>query len=137
MAMTLGALALMGLETDPVRPMAEPLAVLAPPPAGAAESVYDTDRPIRRNRWRYVVVHAAGPQSAIARGCHFLVGPDGRGSWRVTATPHWRSQDAGSHVSGYWSGRSIGICVVGDFSRTAPPPGEFQALIELVQALQE
>ena len=137
-AMTFGALVLMVLETEPIRPTAQPLAVLSPPPAGTAQVVYDTTVPLQAIQWRYVVVHAAArPTDAIARKCHFLVAGDGQGGWAVTATDHWLHQRDGGHVGGFWRGNSVGICLLGDFSRRRPTDGQFALLIDLVNTLQE
>jgi len=137
-AMTLGALVLMFLETEPIRPTAQPLAVLSPPPAGAAQVVYDTTVPLQAIRWRYVVVHAAARSSdPIAAKCHFLISGDGRGGWSVLATDHWLRQRDGGHVGGFWRGSSVGICLEGDFSRRRPADGQFALLVDLVNTLQE
>ena len=136
-AMTLGAFVLMLLETAPVRPTAH-LAVLAHPPAGAAVAVRDAAVRIETSRWRYAVVHAAPAGGRPPAGqCHFLVGPDGQGGWRVTATDFWRTQQPGGHISGYWRDASIGICLIGDFSTRPPAHGQFEALVDLVNTLQE
>jgi hypothetical protein len=135
-AMTMGSLALMILETDPIRPSAS-LAVLSPPPAGAANAIYEADVPLQPGRWGNVIVHAAGrPTAEIARECHFLVIADGDRA-KVTATAHWRRQQDGHHVGGYWRRKSIGVCLIGDFSRRAPQRGQFDELVDLVNTLQE
>jgi len=137
-AMTLGALALMVLETEPVRPTAEPLTVFRPPPAGAARVIHDTRVPLQAIQWRYMVVHASLlPSGEAAKKCHFLVEADGEDAWKVTATDHWLDQRAGGHIGGFWQDSSIGICLIGDFSRRRPAPGQFASLIDLVNALQK
>ena len=137
-AMTLGALVLWGLETQPVRPTAQPLAVLGPSSAGAGEVVYGTPIPLQPVQWRYVVVHAsAGGTGRVADGCHFLIAPGLDGDWRITATGHWHHQRAGRHIGGYWREGSVGVCLVGDFSRRPPPAEPFRLLVELVNTLQE
>ena len=137
-AMTFGALVLMILETEPIRPTAQPLAVLGPPPAGAAQAVYETTTPLEAGRWRHVVVHAS-PHSSdpLARQCHFQVRPDGRGRWQVASTAFWRRQRRGGHIGGYWADSSIGVCLVGDFSRRPPTPEQFERLVDLVNTIQE
>ena len=137
-AMTLGALALMMLETEPVRPAAQPLAVLSPPPAGPAQVIYETSVPLQRDAWRYVVIHAAGSSDAPAASqCHLRIEPDGKGGWKVDATPHWAKQQPSTHVTGFWQNASIGVCLIGDFSRQAPDREQFNLLVDLVNTLQE
>jgi hypothetical protein len=133
-AMTFGVLALMLLETEPVHPNAQPLAVLAPPPAGAGKVVYETRVPLQAVKWRYMVVHAAPTSSARpAASCHFIVDAEGD----IQATAHWIGQRDAAHVGGFWREHSIGVCLVGDFSRHRPAAGQFARLVELVNTLQE
>jgi len=137
-SMTLGALALMMMETPPISVTAQPLAVLSPPPAGAAEVVYDTAAAISRGRWTCVVVHSAADRSSqVAQGCHFIVDRDNTGAWRVIATENWRKQQEGRHIAGYWQSVSVGVCIIGNFSAQKPDKGQFDRLVELVNALQE
>ena len=137
-SMTFGALALMMLETPPISATAQPLAVLSPPPAGAAEVVYDTAAAISRGKWTYVVVNSAPDRSSpVAQGCHFIVDRDSTGAWRVIATENWRNQQAGRFITGYYKSFSVGVCIIGDFSAQTPDKGQFDRLVELVNALQD
>jgi len=137
-AMTLGSLALRVLDTDPVRPTAQPLTVLTPSPSSAARILRQTRVPLQAIQWRYVVVHASPLRtSGVASRCHFLVEADGEGGWKVTAADPWLDQRAGGHIGGIWRDSSIGICLIGDFSRRGPPRGQFACLMDLVNALQE
>jgi len=137
-SMTFGALALMLMETEPISATVQSLSSVAPPPAGAAEAVYETVGPIRQDKWTYVVVHSAPKRtSPTALACHFIVDRSETGAWRVTATDNWRNQRDGEHIGGYWQPRSIGVCIVGDFSRRQPTKEQFNCLIELVNAIQE
>lgn len=137
-AMTLGSLALMILETEPLRPTAQPLAVLSPPPAGAAEVIYETQVPFQAVQWRYVVIHASlDPAGEVARGCHFVIAAEQDGKWKVSAGPHWLHQREGRHIGGYWRDSSIGVCLIGEFSRRPPAAGQLDCLVDLVNTLQE
>ena len=137
-SMTFGALVLMMMETPPISATAQPLAVLSPPPAGAAEVVYDTAAAISRGKWTYVVVHSAADRSSpVAQGCHFIVDRDDSGAWRVIATDNWRKQRDGQHITGHWQSHSVGVCIIGDFSTQEPDKGQFDCAVELVNALQE
>lgn len=137
-AMTFGVLALIVLETDPVRPTVQPLAVLSPPPGQTGKVIYETRVPIQAIKWRYLVVHAAPTRTEPpARNCHFLldIGPDG--TWQASAMDAWMDQRESSHIGGFWRDHSIGICLIGDFSRRPPPAGQFDNLVALVNTLQE
>lgn len=137
-AMTLGALALMVLETEPIRPMVQPLAVLRSPTVGPAQVINDTRVPLQAIKWRYMVVHASPLRTTdTAEKCHFLVEADGQDAWTITATDHWLDQREGGHIGGFWRNSSIGICLIGDFSRSRPAQGQFASLIDLVNALQQ
>jgi len=137
-AMTLGVMVLMILETEPVRPTAQPLAVLNPPPDGPGQVVYETRAAIQTYKWRHVIVHSAPAATAPpAAECHFLVlaGPDGRG--HVASTARWLDQQEGRHIDDLWQESSIGVCLIGDFSHYPPGRGQFDSLVDLVHSLQE
>lgn len=137
-SMTFGALTLMLMETEPISARVQSLSSVAPPPAGAAEIVYDTVGDVRDDKWTYVVVHSTLERtSPTALACHFIVDQDKTGAWRVLATENWRKQRSGEHVAGYWKSHSVGVCVVGDFSQRQPTREQFDCLIDLVNALQE
>ena len=139
-ALTAGTIILMVMETAPIRPRVKSLiAALADP----LEVVRHTSAPRRRAHWRNIVIHATGPEGAgIADRCHFVVdaapGPDGV---RFRATDLWKYQQHSRHVTGPnvgFNGTSVGVCLVGDFSRgpvdmTAP---QLQDLAALVRSLQ-
>jgi len=58
-SMTLGAMALMVLETAPVRPHAEQLAAVGPPPGVIERLIHDTAVPIQPVKWRNMIVHGS------------------------------------------------------------------------------
>ena len=141
-AMTVGAIGLLALETAPIRPAGHNLAAVSNPADTHAKAVLDTDVPIQPIKWRNIVIHSSGPRGRdVARRCHFVIeakaSDDGQ---YVGATILWKRQGSGNHV--FVPGRdfnadSIGICLMGDFSSKAPGSGQFQALVKLVQALQQ
>jgi len=141
LAMTVGALILMLMETAPIQTKANYLAALAPAPDGAASVVADTDVPAQPAKWRNVVVHSTGGEPAdIAQRTHFVIeaGPNG-GPVTIRATALWKRQMEGHHVYVPWrdfNADSIGICLVGDFSRRPPAESQFQGLLRLVKTLQ-
>ncbi len=135
-SMTLGALALMVLETAPARPTPQHLAAVASPNELAGKIVHDTAVPFQRMKWRNVIVHSSVNQTpGFAQRCHFLIQPNGK----IQVTALWKRQLSGNHV--YVPGRdfnadSVGICLAGDFSMQAPPRAQMNSLIELVRTLQ-
>jgi len=135
-SMTLGALALMMLETAPVEPSAQHLAAVAAPAGQAGRIVWDTEVPVQAIKWRMIVVHSsAGGAPGLGEQCHFIVAADGS----IQPTDLWRRQMPGNHVhvpGRDFNSMSIGICLVGDFSSQAPPKQQLAALADLTRSLQ-
>ena len=135
-SMTIGAFALMVLETAPVRPTAQHLAAVSSPAGHPGKIIRGTSVPLQPIKWRNIIVHGSEAEPPdIAERYHFLIHRDGR----MAGTTLWKRQLAGHHV--YVPGRdfnadSIGVCVMGDFSRSGPPRAQFAALMDLVRALQ-
>lgn len=75
-------------------------------------------------------------------GYDFVIG-NGRGSddGEVEVTFRWRKQMAGAHCGGTannWANEyGIGICLVGDFTKTRPTYSQIQSLKKLVRFLQK
>lgn len=111
--------------------------------------------PVRRGRWKYIVIHNSGTREGNARvfdiyhrrvrhmqnglAYHFVIG-DGHGSGdgQVEVGPRWTKQINGGHVaSDYLNDIALGICLVGDFNRDAPTRAQIGALEELVSYLRE
>ncbi len=135
-AMTVGAIALMVLETAPIRPEIHDLAAVTSPQTVQASAVTNADVPIQPIKWRNIIVHSSAQQREIARSCHFIVNPNGQEL--VQATALWKRQLTGKHifVPGNFNANSIAICVIGDFSQQAPSSRQFNSLVRLVQQLQ-
>jgi len=111
--------------------------------------------PVRRGRWKYIVIHNSGTREGNARvfdiyhkrvrhmqnglAYHFVIG-DGHGSGdgQVEVGPRWTKQINGGHVaSDYLNDIALGICLVGDFNRDQPTKAQIAALEELVAYLRE
>lgn len=110
--------------------------------------------PVRRNRWKYIIVHNSGTQQGNAHvfdtyhrkirrmknglAYHFVIGnghPSGNG--QIEVGNRWRRQINGGHVaSDYINKIALGICLVGDFNRHAPTPQQLVAFEELTSYLQ-
>jgi len=137
LSMTVGAFALMLLETAPVRPSAQQLAAVSLPENQAGQLVRQTAVPIQPIKWRNIVIHGSQAEGQdIAERCHFVVHPDGK----LLATGLWERQQSGHHV--FVPGRdfnadSIGICLQGEFSTSAPEATQVTALVELARTLQK
>lgn len=110
--------------------------------------------PVKRGRWKYIVVHNSGTREGNARvfdiyhrrvrhmqnglAYHFVIG-DGHGSGdgQVEVGDRWRRQINGGHVaSDYLNDIALGICLVGDFNRDQPTKAQVGALEELVSYLR-
>ncbi|MCE9542415.1 MAG: peptidoglycan recognition protein family protein [Verrucomicrobia bacterium] len=111
--------------------------------------------PVRRGRWKYIVVHNSGTREGNARifeiyhlrvrhmqnglAYHFVIG-DGHGSGdgKIEIGNRWTKQINGGHVaSDYLNDIALGICLVGDFNRDTPTKAQMGALEELVSYLRD
>ncbi len=111
--------------------------------------------PVRRGRWKYIVVHNSGTREGNARifeiyhlrvrhmqnglAYHFVIG-DGHGSGdgQIEIGNRWTKQINGGHVaSDYLNDIALGICLVGDFNRDTPTKAQIGALEELVAYLRD
>ena len=111
--------------------------------------------PVRKGRWKYIVVHNSGTREGNARvfdiyhyrvrhmvnglAYHFVIG-DGHGSGdgQIEIGHRWTAQLNGGHVaSDYLNDIALGICLVGDFNRDQPTPAQLAALQELVGYLRD
>jgi len=129
-SMTLGALLLMLMESDPPRPSQSDRASIAGSVLGQHASV--------SRKWRRIIVHSAtDSNSNLPKRCHFVIAPEtsptGLG---IRSTELWKRQKPGYHALDYNSD-SIGICLIGDFSKRQLSQGQFDALISLVRDLQK
>lgn len=121
---------------------------------GSVRSAIDR-APVRRGRWKYIVVHNSGTREGNARvfdiyhrrvrhmqnglAYHFVIG-DGHGSGdgEIEIGHRWTAQLNGGHVaSDYLNDIALGICLVGDFNRDLPTKAQMGALEELVTYLRE
>lgn len=138
-SMTVGALALMVLETAPATPRAQQLVALAAPADGVGAVIHQTSVPLQPIKWRNLIVHSSGAEDAgIVDGCHFLVEADGS----VWPTELWKRQISGHHV--YVPGRdfnadSIGVCLMGQYTLSDPriQKKQFDSLVDLTRSLQQ
>jgi len=127
-----------------------------PPPPQWSEIAPPADSALRP--WRWIVIHHSATPGGTAQGIdryhekvqrwdgigyHFVIGngqpmPLGR----IEATFRWRSQQHGAHAGARTEQRpynldGIGICVIGDFDKTAVDPRLERRLAELCALLVE
>lgn len=132
-AMTVGALLLMAMESEPPRSSNNTLASIR---SGAAVGLGNVSHP-----WRRIVVHSStGGKDTLPGRCHFVVSakPDAGGVW-IRSTACWKRQVPGHHVyvKGHdFNADSIGVCLIGDFSNRSPDSGQFEALLTVIHSLQ-
>jgi hypothetical protein len=140
-AMTVGSIALILMETAPIRPPVTDLSAVARATDELAQAVWRTDEPIKVAKWRHLVVHTSAEPLDADFDCHFVVDPSPRpDGGHVRATTLWNRQLPGNHIfaTGYnWNADSIAVLLVGDFSKASPSAQQLQALVDLVRSLQQ
>jgi hypothetical protein len=137
----------------------EPL-VVPPRPAPPRVGLPVAWRPphgVRVRKWRYIVIHhMAAPRGSAAvidrmhkkrgwdgLGYHFVVGNGSlTGDGAVEVGYRWTRQEKGAHArarpgdDNRWNLHGIGICLIGDFTKTAPSARQLDTLEGLVRALR-
>ena len=122
---------------------------------GYPRNWYPAGRAISR-RWTRVVIHHSATTVGGAKrfdkdhrenrgweelGYHFVIGngtdtPDGF----VEVGSRWNKQKHGAHcktADNYFNDHGIGVCLVGDFTKTRPTPRQLASLEQLVRFLTE
>jgi len=110
--------------------------------------------PVRRGRWKYIVVHNSGSRVGNAHifdvyhrrvrhmvnglAYHFVIGNGhGSGNGQIEIGHRWVAQLNGGHVaSDYLNDIALGICLVGDYNRSVPTKAQLTALNELITYLR-
>ena len=105
-------------------------------------------------KWKAIVIHHSAVGSGNMRsidsahkhngwdgvGYDFVIGNGrGSGSGQVEVTYRWRNQKVGAHCksTNNWANiDGVGICLIGDFTKTVPTGGQMQSLAKLVSFLQ-
>lgn len=107
-------------------------------------------------RWRAVVVHHTATNRGNAEiidkwhkannwkgvGYDFVIGNGSdSGDGEIEATFRWRRQIAGAHCGGTpnnWANEyGVGVCLVGDFTKTRPTARQLQSLTKLTKYLKQ
>jgi hypothetical protein len=141
LAMTVGSIALILMETAPIHPPVTDLSAVARPTDEFAQAVWRTAETVKVAKWRHIIVHTSVEPLDPDFNCHFVVDrtPHADGGL-VRATTLWNRQLNGDHVftTGYnWNADSVAVLLVGDFSKTPPSPAQLAALVNLVRSLQQ
>ncbi len=110
--------------------------------------------PVRKARWRYIVVHNSGTKQGNAKAFdfyhtnvrkmqnglayHFVIGNGtASGDGEIEVGARWERQINGGHVhSDYLNNIALGICLVGDFNTQKPTDKQLASLEELIRYLQ-
>lgn len=105
--------------------------------------------------WKYIVIHHSATRSGNAKGfhkyhtdmgygglCYHYVIGNGRGAkdGDLYTGFRWKKQMAGTHCTiNSWDYNifGIGICLVGDFSRTKPTKKQMKTLMSLINKLRK
>ena len=121
---------------------------------GPARPLIDAPKE-RLREWEYIVVHHSGTSGGNAKifdyyhseergmengmAYHFVIGNGtDSGDGQIEVGRRWLKQIQGGHLASEMLNEiSIGICLVGDFSRSRVGPRQTAALIELVQYLRK
>lgn len=111
--------------------------------------------PVRKGRWRYIVVHNSGTRQGSAKAFehyhryvrrmsngmayHFVIGNGtSTGNGQIEVGNRWNRQIQGGHVhSDYLNNISIGICLVGDFNNQRPTEVQKASLSELIKVVRD
>ncbi|MDQ8180980.1 LysM peptidoglycan-binding domain-containing protein [Pelagicoccus sp. SDUM812005] len=137
----------------PVAPGTVPLPT-GPRLANSDQSTLDRIR-TKSSQWKHIVIHHSATRVGSAKGMdnyhrnerrmenglayHFVIG-NGRGmkDGELYIGDRWKKQLQGGHVSSYALNQiSIGICLVGDFSKTRPTTKQMETLEALVEYLMD
>ena len=113
---------------------------------------------VAERRWRHIVIHhTVTSQGSVvfldrihrargfdSLGYHFVIGNGaGAGDGEVQVGARWSGQTVGAHTrvnpadDNYWNRNSIGIVLVGDFTRAPPSRRQMDALVSLVRSLEQ
>jgi LysM repeat protein len=135
---------------------AQPAAVSTAPKYGMPAEVKASLDKMRviPGKWRYIVIHHSASTSGTPKGMdayhrnvrhmenglayHFVIGNgNGMADGSLFVGNRWRQQLDGGHLaSESLNAKSIGICLVGDFSDARPTPRQMQTLYSLISYLR-
>ena len=108
---------------------------------------------VSSGRWKYIVIHHSGVGNGTVKSMdhyhrevrhmengiayHFVIGNgQGMGDGEIAVCPRWTKQLAGGHLaSEAQNSVALGICLVGNFDKSTPTPGQMKSLRSLSRSL--
>ncbi|MFW5840467.1 MAG: hypothetical protein ACOCZE_07795 [Planctomycetota bacterium] len=134
--MTLGTVALVAMQTEPIRsPLFELAAVTHSQPDMG--QILQADLPIDEQRWNNIIWYEGPETAALAGRCHFVIHLDSQGGSTIEAQAAWKQQQITYHaVAGGpkdWNADSIGIYVVRNGQSRAAVRNALQRICPLLQ----
>ncbi len=152
MTLVTGLLALGDRQAGPGFPAANMILFADSP---ARNSIFQTDQPLDRPKWRSVIIHhsgePAGDAESIRRqhidhgaqmmGYHFLIGNgNGLSDGVIHVGERWIKQASGWHAVGpdadFYNRHAIAICLVGNGDRRRFTDRQTTQLVSLIRRLQ-
>jgi N-acetylmuramoyl-L-alanine amidase len=106
------------------------------------------------NKWKYIIVHHSATDSGSSElfneahqrrgwhevGYHFIIdnATAGKTDGQIETGPRWTKQSDGAHCkASAMNEKGIGICLVGNFSKTRPTAAQMDSLVLLVNVLRK
>lgn len=106
------------------------------------------------DKWKYIIIHHSATDEGNSLnfnklhkrkgwagiGYDFVIdnGTDGKKDGQIEATPRWIKQQKGAHCrASDMNSKGIGICLVGNFSKSRVSEKQMDALVYLVNILRE
>ncbi|MDD5109389.1 MAG: N-acetylmuramoyl-L-alanine amidase [Candidatus Omnitrophica bacterium] len=106
------------------------------------------------DKWKYIIIHHSATDEGNSLnfnklhkrkgwagiGYDFVIdnGTDGKKNGQIEATPRWIKQQKGAHChASDMNSKGIGICLVGNFSKSRVSEKQMDALVYLVNILRE
>ena len=109
--------------------------------------------PVTKGRWKYIVIHHSGVNEGTVKGMdryhrevrrmenglayHFVIGNGhGMGNGEIAVGNRWAKQLDGGHLASLAQNKvAVGICLVGNFDKSAPTAAQMKSLNALTKAL--
>lgn len=129
-------------------------ALMAPADSRNVGVIFDTTRPLERQRWTAIVItHTASPFATPASleaqhkagglsmlGHHFLIGNgNGLSDGELFVGPRWLQQVQGAHAvspkAAWLNEHALSICLVGDGNRRTFTDAQMRRLVQVVNVL--
>jgi N-acetylmuramoyl-L-alanine amidase len=106
------------------------------------------------NKWKYIIVHHSATEAGSSEmfneahqkrgwhevGYHFIIdnATAGKADGQIETGPRWIRQGDGAHCkASSMNEKGIGICLVGNFSRSQPTAAQMDSLVHLVNVLRK